>query len=39
MFKLPAMDDIEEVLVNESVVKNNGEPLIIHSRSKKTSAA
>jgi ATP-dependent Clp protease ATP-binding subunit ClpX len=39
MFKLPAMDDIEEVLVNESVVKNNREPLIIHSRSKKTSAA
>ena len=39
MFKLPAMDDIEEVLVNESVVKNNSEPLIIHTRSKKTSAA
>ena len=39
MFKLPTMDDIEEVLVNESVVKNNSEPLIIHSRSKKTSAA
>ena len=39
MFKLPAMDDIEEVLVNESVVKNNSDPLIIHSRSKKTSAA
>ena len=39
MFKLPSMDDIEEVLVNESVVKNNSEPLIIHSRSKKTSAA
>jgi len=39
MFKLPAMDDIEEVLVNESAVKNNSEPLIIHSRSKKTSAA
>ena len=39
MFKLPTMDNIEEVLVNESVVKNNSEPLIIHSRSKKTSAA
>ena len=39
MFKLPAMDDIEEVLVNESVVKNNREPLIIHSRSKKPSVA
>ena len=39
MFKLPAMDDIEEVLVNESVVKNNSEPLIIHSKSKKPSVA
>ena len=39
MFKLPTMDDIEEVLVNESVVKNNSQPLIIHSKSKKTSAA
>ena len=39
MFKLPAMDDIQEVLVNESVVKNNTEPLIIHSKSKKTTAA
>ena len=35
----PAMDDIQEVLVNESVVKNNTEPLIIHSKSKKTTAA
>jgi len=39
MFKLPAMDDVEEVLVNESIVKNNSEPLIIHSKSKKTTAA
>ena len=39
MFKLPTMDNIEEVLVNGSVVKNNSEPLIIHSRSKKTSVA
>ena len=39
MFKLPTMDDVEEVLVNESVVKNNREPLIIHSRSKKPSVA
>ena len=34
-----AMNDIEKVLVNESVVKHNSEPLIIHSKSKKTSAA
>jgi len=39
MFKLPTMDDIEEVVINEAVVKNNSEPLIIHSRNKKISAA
>ena len=39
MFKIPAMDDVEEVRVNESIVKNNSEPLIIHSKSKKTTAA
>jgi len=39
MFKLPTMDDVEEVVINQSVVKNNSDPLIIHSKSKKTSAA
>ena len=39
MFKLPTMEDVEEVVVNESVVKNNREPLIIHSKTKKTSVA
>jgi len=39
MFKLPAMDDVEEVIINEAVVKNNSEPLIIHSKNKKVSAA
>ena len=39
MFKLPAMDDVEEVRISESIVKNNSEPLIIHSKSKKTTAA
>ena len=39
MFKLPAMNDIDEVIINESVVKNNGDPIITHSKSKKTSAA
>ena len=39
MFKLPAMEDIDEVIVNESVVKNNTQPIITHSKSKKTSAA
>ena len=35
MFKLPTMDDVEEVVSNESVVKNNSEPLIIHSKAKR----
>lgn len=39
MFKLPTMDDVVEVVVNQSVVKNNNEPIIIHSKIKKTSAA
>ena len=39
MFRLPTMDDVEEVIVNQSVVKNNNEPIIIHSKTKKTSAA
>tara|TARA_B100000029_G_scaffold502804_1_gene578698 strand:- start:482 stop:1738 length:1257 start_codon:yes stop_codon:yes gene_type:complete len=39
MFKLPAMDNVEEVIVNESVVKNNSEPLLIHSKTKKASVA
>jgi len=39
MFKLPAMNDINEVIVNASVVKNNSEPIITHTKSKKISAA
>ena len=39
MFKLPAMNDINEVIVNGSTVKNNSEPIITHSKIKKTSAA
>ena len=39
MFKLPTMDNVEEVIINQSVVKNNSEPLIIYSKDKKTSAA
>ena len=39
MFKLPAMDDIQEVIVNGSIVKNNSDPIITHSKTKKTSAA
>ena len=39
MFKLPTMNDVEEVIVNENVIKNSREPVIIHSKAKKTSAA
>ena len=39
MFKLPAMNDVHEVIVNESVVKNNSEPIITHTKTKRTSAA
>ena len=39
MFKLPAMQDVEKVVINQSVVKNNSEPLITHSKNKKTTAA
>ena len=39
MFKLPAMDDVEEVIVNQSCVKLNAEPMFIHGKNKKTSAA
>jgi len=39
MFSLPSMDDVEEVVINQSVVKNNSDPMIIHSKTKKTSAA
>ena len=39
MFKLPTMQNVEEVIVNQSVVKNDREPLIIYTKDKKTSAA
>ena len=39
MFKLPTMEDVAEVIVDQSVVKNNTEPLIIYNKGKKTSAA
>ena len=39
MFKLPTMEDVEEVIVDQSAVKNNSEPLIIYAKSKTTSAA
>jgi len=39
MFKLPSMSDVEEVVINQSVVKNGSDPLITHSKTKKISAA
>ena len=39
MFKLPTMENVGEVVINESVVKNNVEPIIIHAKNKKTTAA
>ena len=39
MFKLPTMKDVVQVIVDQSVVKNNSEPHIIYAKSKTTSAA
>jgi len=39
MFKLPTMEDATEVIVDQSVVKNNSEPLVIYNKNKKTTAA
>ena len=39
MFKLPALSDIDEVIVNSSVVKTNSEPIITYAKNKKTTAA
>jgi len=39
MFKLPTMSDVNEVIINTSVVKNNSEPIMTHNKNKKTSAA
>ena len=39
MFKLPTMGDVQEVVINGSIVKNNGDPIITLSKTKKTSAA
>ena len=39
MFKLPTMENVAEVIIDQSVVKNKTQPLIIHTKGKKTSAA
>ena len=39
MFKLPTMENAEEVIIDQSVVQKHSEPLIVYSKDKKTSAA
>ena len=39
MFKLPTMDSVDEIVVDQSAVRNKTEPIIIHSKNKKISAA
>ena len=39
MFKLPNMVDVEQIIINESVVKNKVEPIITYSKNKKITAA
>jgi len=39
MFKLPTMEDVVQIIVDQSVVENNSEPLIVYAKSKTTSAA
>ncbi len=37
MFDLPSREDIEEVVVNEEVIKNSEEPLIVYHKQKQAS--
>jgi len=39
MFKLPTLTNVEEVIIDRSTVKGNSEPLLVHSKNKKISAA
>ena len=45
MYNLPSQDNVEEVIVDSSVVKGKTEPILVHSKSEnklkssKTSAA
>ena len=39
MFKLPTMESVQKVVIDQSVVKNDTEPLIIHTKNKKSSVA
>jgi len=37
MFELPSRDDVEEVVVNEEVIKNSEEPLLVYHKQKQAS--
>ena len=37
MFELPSREDIEEVVVNEEVIKNNEQPLLVYHKQKQAS--
>ena len=37
MFELPSREDIEEVVVNEEVIKNNKQPLLVYHKQKQAS--
>ena len=39
MFKLPTMESVGEIIVDQAVVKNSSEPKIVHVKNKKTTAA
>ena len=39
MFKLPTMENVAKVVIDQSVVKNKTEPLITFTKNKKTFAA
>jgi len=39
MFKLPTMEGVEEVIIDQSAVKGNKEPILVHSKKPKTTAA
>ena len=39
MFKLPTMSNVEEVILEQSTIKGNTEPIIVYSKNKKSTAA
>ena len=39
LYTFPTMENVAQVIVEDTVVKNNKEPLISYTKDKKTSAA